>query len=65
MPTSCSTRRSSTRTAAGPPEVRADPLLSVAGVAGKLDQACHDLGSVEPEAFVAALASLRRWERDV
>ncbi len=43
----------------------AQPLLSVAGVAGKLDQACHDLGSVEPEAFVAALASLRRWERDV
>lgn len=41
------------------------PLLEVAGVAGRTDEAFHDLGSVEPDAFVAALASLRHWERDV
>ena len=43
----------------------AAPLLEVAGIAEKLDEACHDLGSVEPAAFVEALAGLRRWERDV
>ena len=40
-------------------------LLEVAGIADQLDEACHDLGSVDPDAFVAALAGLRRWERDV
>ncbi|WP_134774516.1 catalase [Ornithinimicrobium flavum] len=43
----------------------ASPLLQVAGIAEQLDEACHDLGEVEPEAFVEALAGLRRWERDV
>ena len=43
----------------------AGPLLTVAGVADKLDDACHDLGTTAPEAFVQALATMRRWERDV
>ncbi|MGO0575981.1 catalase [Ornithinimicrobium panacihumi] len=43
----------------------ARPLLEVAGVLDKLDEACHALASVDPDAFVAALAGMRRWERDV
>ena len=43
----------------------AQPLLDVAGVADRLDEACQDLGSVEPTDWVESLAGLRRWERDV
>jgi len=43
----------------------AGPLLTVAGVADRLDDACHDLGTTAPEAFVQALATMRRWARDV
>jgi catalase len=43
----------------------ARPLLDAGGVADRLDEACHDLGEVAPDDLVTALASLRRWERDV